>query len=615
MLPRCISHQGLAAAFLLVASSLSPLAYADSLASAADYFVHDLPGAPKDRPLVKMHAGHIEVTPEHNGHLFFWHFANNHIAGKQRTVVWLNGGPGCSSEDGALMEIGPYRVKNTDELTWNNGTWNEFANLLFVDNPVGTGYSYVDTNAYVKELDEMATQFITFLEKWFDFFPEYMHDDIYIAGESYAGQHIPYIASKMLERNRNLNNSPDKLWNLQGLLIGNGWISPREQYDSYLKFAYEKNLIEKNSDIDQELRGMWRNCERMVSTQPDRVDINDCETILTTLLAKTKRPNPDGGKDLCINMYDVRLTDTFSSCGMNWPADLENVTPYLRRDDVKKALNLNTEYSTGWSECSGAVGQAFRAHKSKPSVQLLPGLLAQVPITLFSGAEDLICNHLGTEMMIDNLSWNEGKGFEVSPGNWAPRREWTFEGQDAGFWQSARNLTYVLFKDASHMVPYDWPRRSRDMLDRVMGIDVTQLGLLPSESKIDGEEGFTSHINDTASTPAESQETEDEVQKAKWEAYRRSGAVLLVIVIVVSVAWGWFVWRDRRKRQGYQGVASGDDSGNGGAPSRGLAGFRQKRRAETARDLETGDFDEAELDDLHTATPAAPDSRDRKSVV
>lgn len=76
------------------------------------------------------------------------------------------------------MEIGPYRVKNTDELTWNNGTWNEFANLLFVDNPVGTGYSYVDTNAYVKELDEMATQFITFLEKWFDFFPEYMHDDV-----------------------------------------------------------------------------------------------------------------------------------------------------------------------------------------------------------------------------------------------------------------------------------------------------------------------------------------------------------------------------------------------------------------------------------------------------
>ena len=121
---------------------------------------------------------HIEVTPEHNGHLFFWHFANNHVAAKQRTVIWLNGGPGCSSEDGVLMEIGPYRLNSDHELIWNNGTWNEFANLLFVDNPVGTGYSYVDTNAYVKELDDMASQFVQFLEKWFDLFPMYESDDV-----------------------------------------------------------------------------------------------------------------------------------------------------------------------------------------------------------------------------------------------------------------------------------------------------------------------------------------------------------------------------------------------------------------------------------------------------
>lgn len=123
-------------------------------------------------------CSHIEVNPQHNGNLFFWHVQNKHIANRQRTVIWLNGGPGCSSEDGVMMEIGPYRAKDSSTLQPNNGSWHEFANLLFVDNPVGTGYSYVDTDSFVHELDEMADQFVTFLEKWFTLFPEYEHDDV-----------------------------------------------------------------------------------------------------------------------------------------------------------------------------------------------------------------------------------------------------------------------------------------------------------------------------------------------------------------------------------------------------------------------------------------------------
>lgn len=78
------------------------------------------------------------------------------------------------------MEIGPYRLKDERTLEYNDGSWNEFANVLFVDNPVGTGYSYVDTDPknYVRELDEMADQFMIFLEKWFALFPEYQRDDV-----------------------------------------------------------------------------------------------------------------------------------------------------------------------------------------------------------------------------------------------------------------------------------------------------------------------------------------------------------------------------------------------------------------------------------------------------
>lgn len=76
------------------------------------------------------------------------------------------------------MEIGPYRVQQDGKLSYNNGSWDEFANLLFVDNPVGTGFSYVDTNSFLHELDEMANQFVQFLEKFFTIFPEFSNDDV-----------------------------------------------------------------------------------------------------------------------------------------------------------------------------------------------------------------------------------------------------------------------------------------------------------------------------------------------------------------------------------------------------------------------------------------------------
>jgi carboxypeptidase D len=80
--------------------------------------------------------------------------------------------------DGALMEVGPYRLKDNATLEYNEGSWDEFANLLFVDQPVGTGFSYVNTDSYLHELDEMSAQFVIFLEKFFELFPEYEGDDV-----------------------------------------------------------------------------------------------------------------------------------------------------------------------------------------------------------------------------------------------------------------------------------------------------------------------------------------------------------------------------------------------------------------------------------------------------
>jgi carboxypeptidase D len=455
------------------------------------------------------------------------------------------------------MEIGPYRLKDDHTLVENEGSWHEFANVLFVDQPVGTGFSYVNTNHYLHELNEMADHFVIFLTKFFELFPEYEADDIYIAGESYAGQHIPYIADAIQKRNEKRGSAATE-WNMKGLIIGNGWVDPQPQYLAYTTFAYKHGLIEKESAISKSIEMQLSICTKALAHGgSDHVDTPSCETVLNDILKKTSHQNKKG-EMVCWNMYDVRKEDSYPSCGMNWPPDLEYLTPYLRRADVTSALHINPDKKSGWTECAGSVSSSFKAHNSKPSVTLLPKLLEKVPIILFSGDQDLICNHIGTEELINNLEWNGGKGFELSPGNWAPRKDWLFEGKPAGIYQSARNLTYVLFYNASHMVPYDVPRRSRDMLDRFMGVDIATIGGNPTDSRISGEKGplvaVGSHPNSTIALKEEKQR----LQAARWDAYYRSGVIALVVVATAAVIWGVFIFRQRQKknRLGYRGVRS-----------------------------------------------------------
>lgn len=414
---------------------------------------------------------------------------------------------------------------------------------------------------------------------------------IYIAGESYAGQHIPYIADAIMKRNADVkkaNTISAVEWNIKGLLIGNGWIDPVPQYMSYLKFAYEMGLVERDSDMAKSLEKQQSICEKALSEAENQhsVDIGECEKILQDTLQQTVKKNSKGEK-VCYNMYDVRKTDTYPSCGMNWPPDLANMTPYLRRQDVKNALHVNPDKTSGWTECAGSVSSSFRARNSKPAVELLPGLLEHMPITLFSGDQDMICNHIGTEESIHALEWNGGKGFETEPGGtWAPRSDWTFEGEPAGYYQSARNLTYVLFYNASHMVPFDFPRRTRDMLDRFMGVDIASIGGQPTDSRIGGEKGPVTSVGGHPNSTAAQEKEAEKLDAARWEAYYHSGEVALILVASSAAVWGVFIWRQRanvrrRKAAGYHGVGATSD---------------QDVR------LEEGDFDEARLDDLDVSS-------------
>lgn len=374
------------------------------------------------------------------------------------------------------------------------------------------------------------------------------------------------------------------------MLIGNGWISPAEQYASYLDFAEREGLVKERSQTYRNIEALNSVCLSKLEAPgaQNKLDIDECEYVLREMLRLT-------GKDgKCYNMYDVRLKDDYPSCGMNWPPDLTYMEPYLQRQDVVQALNINPAKMTGWQECSGLVGSTFRAAHSRPSVKLLPDLIESgINVLLFSGDKDLICNHVGTETLIHNMKWKGGTGFETSPGVWAPRHDWTFEGEPAGIYQHARNLTYVLFYNSSHMVPFDQPRQTRDMLDRFMKVDIASIGGQPADSRIDGAKLPQTSVGGYPNSTAGEQQQEQKMKETEMHAYTKSGEAILVVVIIGVTVWGFLIWRNRRSHRGYRGVHGAEEMRAGSVLDR----FHNKR---SAADIEAGDFDESELDQLHS---------------
>ena len=455
-------------AFLLIHTVVGfPFKKGDDAKSS--YLVSDLPGL-KDIPELEvplMFSGQLELYPENNTHLYFWKYHDNHVLpeNENKTIFWLNGGPGCSSMDGALMEAGPFRVGDNGKIQLNNGSWHKAGNIVFVDQPVGTGFSY--GKEYDHDLNEVGWQFLQFMHKFFEVFPEDKHHEIYFAGESYAGQYIPYIAKAVLDYN---HGHPDNTFDIRGLLIGNGWIAPDVQSLSYLPYSVAAGIITTDNSEWLSILKQHEKCQKVVndlggnsdhSMSDFQVVSQTCEVILNLILSATR--NRFASEDQqCYNMYDYTLKDSYPSCGMNWPPDLKNVNPFLNSKEVQGDLNLI--HHRKWRECSSRVGHFFDTKHSVPAVKLLPELLEQVPIVLFNGNRDIICNYVGTENFIKEMTWGSETGFKDSL-----QYDWIYDNETTGYIKTERNLTFVNIFDSSHMVPFDKPEVSRSLMDLVLG--------------------------------------------------------------------------------------------------------------------------------------------------
>ncbi|KZT42934.1 alpha/beta-hydrolase [Sistotremastrum suecicum HHB10207 ss-3] len=514
----------------------------------ASFYIPSLPDLPIDpaKPL-HMYGGHISSDPhaatapedQITPHIYFFMLKARRLADRERIVFWFNGGPGCSSFDGLLMEAGPFRIDGKGGLKVTEGGWDEYTTMVFLDQPVGTGLSYTSTDNYVHELDEAAAQVVQFLRNFYEIFPEYKAMDTYLAGESYAGQYIPYIAKAILD-----SNVPTPL---KGVAIGNGWIDAMSQYPAYVEYAAKYGIIKEGSEEHTGALESLDTCLNLLNQTQGLVPVSNvyCESLMGSLLSGLYKEI--GGKKVCMNVYDVRLSDEYPACGMNWPPDLKDVTKYLRRPDVVMALHAGDK-SEAWQECNGRVGGELTNRHSTSAITLLPDLLEHINILLFSGDQDFICNYIGTENLVNSLEWNGAVGL----GSSAETLPWAVDGIDAGTWITSRNLTYVKVFNASHMVPYDVPHIAHDMMLRFMGVDFSQIA--SGSAKIPSNVGNDTKPALIPTTEEEAQETpvssgnSPEQDKAMWEAYYNAGSAALTLVIIALLIGLFFFCRSRRRR-------------------------------------------------------------------
>lgn len=236
------------------------------------------------------------LVPLTNGDdMFYWLFKSKNQPDTDPLVIWLTGGPGCASEVALFYENGPYTINDDLSLNSNAYSWNKVSNLLYVDQPIGTGFSkcssifHYDTNE-----DEIAANLFSFIQGFLTANPDYKGRDFFITGESYAGHYIPAIAYHFVKE-----ITPGSLGlNFKGIAIGNGWVDPVVQYPQYAEFAYENKLV--SAETYAVLKASFAECQNMINNSQENwlYALEFCQLTMTTILGNPLAPR--------FNVYDIR---------------------------------------------------------------------------------------------------------------------------------------------------------------------------------------------------------------------------------------------------------------------------------------------------------------------
>ncbi|XP_022153959.1 serine carboxypeptidase-like 45 [Momordica charantia] len=438
-----------------------------------------LPGQPSVS--FQQFSGYISVDVFQNRNLFYYFVEAHTDPASKPLVLWLNGGPGCSSVGaGAFLEHGPFRPKG-DVLIHNEFSWNTVANILYLESPAGVGFSFsANTTFYSTVNDKITAQDnLIFLEQWLENFPKYKNRDFYITGESYAGHYVPQLA-RLIVQSKQLNIK------LKAIAIGNPLLEFNTDFNSRGDYLWSHGVI---SDATHKLVNTVCSSSQIVREEINRnvsaacsevnelvtqeisdfvnvysVNLDVCLSPPTNSqpaaagrlhfhsLASAQRPNQSDPKPA-----SAALPQFSEDNGKIDVCIFNEVDAYLNRVDVQKALHAILDNVFRWNLCSNILEYDL-TNLLTPTIYTVGSLVRSgIRVLIYSGDQDAVIPFIGSRTLVNKLA----KVLRLNAT--LPYSPW-FHKHQVGGWAQAfgdKNiLSFATIRGAAHQAPYTSPERS-----------------------------------------------------------------------------------------------------------------------------------------------------------
>lgn len=399
-----------------------------------------LPGFDSSFAFPCSYSGLIETHPEVDGNIFYWFFPTETQTEETKLVLWFSGGPGGSGIGSMNDENGPIKFRMSDgnfELYSDiENSFSDIANVIYIDQPFGVGYSYSDYD--ISTGKEVGAVVLTFLQKFYEIYPEQKELDLVIAGNSYAGHFMPNAVNAILDHNEKVEE--DLKIPIYGLLVEDGLVDPITQRLAIKQLALGSGLL--TLDLVREYEALENRCEQSVYLDPDAAFTNCKE--MNSLLYET-----DGGWEI----MDVR-----TKAGEFYIGDY--MDDYFNQDSVKQQLNIGgNRDKVSYSHFNGTVYTNMRYDGLVDTVPLYEKIVnSGVNTIIYTGNFDGLDGVYGTQLWVQQLGitqnfddasqksvyYYQSEGEEKVGGTYK-----TFERQESGITQK---LSYTTVYNAGHVL-------------------------------------------------------------------------------------------------------------------------------------------------------------------